>query len=337
MPLRSMEARRRIEAGSEDNHSGSTLLPAPDGPSGAAAYAAAGSGAMTVVRPSSSSAVMPIRRRVSMSTSTNASPRHERHVSFAPDAVFSPPSACTSFARRLLRCVRNCCRSSSTVKYVNDAGEVVEDDECGGEYGYGSEDSFYSYDNDPKEREHVSDVHRLLRRELCGVKLRHWIYLSLFVLLGAGLSLYLWLWFATAATNDMQLRFLAQLHGPHHADRNGHPHRHAICGRAVRRGVGHVGFARRGAAQLDDGAAARAGGPHAVRATQLVQQRGHPGLVRQTRKRGRLRLGRSRRRSDPRRVGATRARNAHWQLDPRIQRLDPSRARRWLILTCPSW
>jgi len=137
-------------------HSDSTLSPPSDStPASAfAAYPPAGSaaaaGAMAGVRgsPSAVCAVAPLHpqtqaHRLSVSKSAVDTPRLGKHVSFAPGAVFSSPSAWTVCMRSLLRCMRQCCRRRPTpVRYVTGGegeGDAKSDTD---DYGYGSEDSF---------------------------------------------------------------------------------------------------------------------------------------------------------------------------------------------------
>lgn len=125
----------------------------------------------------------------------------DRRVSFAAGKTTSPaprdrPSRFAVYRRRGGRCCRRlfCSRRRSPVeplRYVTaDGVEIIEANEDEEECAYETQDSFYSYDNDPKEH-HVSECHRFCRREFSGLKLRHWISLSAFFLLGLGLAIYL--------------------------------------------------------------------------------------------------------------------------------------------------
>jgi hypothetical protein len=91
--------------------------------------------------------------------------------------------------------------------YVNaDGVEVTNDGDEEQEYGFGAEPSFYDFDNDPAEREQKSSCKRCLRKEMFGVKFRHWLYLLCFLLLALGISLYMWSWFNKQANADLEER-----------------------------------------------------------------------------------------------------------------------------------
>lgn len=128
-----------------------------------------------------------------------------RRVTFANDA-YAPESPCTACCRSCMRCCRwlsrcSCCCSSSNevTKYVDEHGEAVADENSADDdgYGYGAENSFYSFDNDENERDTASNCRKCCRKEVFGIKVRHWSYLIALLVVATMLTLYLCQWGTT--------------------------------------------------------------------------------------------------------------------------------------------
>lgn len=133
-----------------------------------------------------------------------------RRVTFANDAYRSE-SPCTACCRSCMRCCRwlsrcSCCcpRNNEVTKYVDENGEAVPEDDD--DFGYGAEASFYDFDNDPRERDTSSSLRKCCRKELIGIKIRHWCYLLCLLAVAAFLSFYLCQWEAQRAAASMLIR-----------------------------------------------------------------------------------------------------------------------------------
>lgn len=128
-----------------------------------------------------------------------------RRVTFANDA-YRRETPCTACCRSCMRCCGwiarcSCCRSGrpdEVTKYVDEHGSPVPDDDEA-QYGYGAEASFWDFDNDPRERDTSSAMRKCCRKELMGIKIRHWSYLLCLLAVAAFLSFYLCQWNNSAA------------------------------------------------------------------------------------------------------------------------------------------